>query len=214
MYFIFFSYEWIVYLYIVNEQIHEFRLKHFVFQLKRFMFQIKRFMFQLNHFNWTEIFTVWRRHFEWNAQRFPMRRCSQWGLLFKPSPRNLFAVTEIECGGKFTFYRKFSGLGEFGELHEGFGGRGSPSYASRYGEVRQSSHKEKGWISINSYENGQNCQIFALCSNSLLRYGGITSLIFRRLAALEPPKHGGQRRSGRGQKLTFFLLQNCLYSKG
>ena len=42
-------------------------------------------------------------------------------------------------------------------------------------------------------KNGQNYQISVFCSKSVSRYGGITSQIFRGLAALEPPKNGGQR---------------------
>ena len=34
------------------------------------------------------------------------------------------------------------------------------------------------------------------CSKSVFRYGGITSQIFRGLAALEPPQNGGQRGGG------------------
>ena len=41
--------------------------------------------------------------------------------------------------------------------------------------------------------NGQNDQISVFWSKSVFRYGGITSQIFRGLAALEPPKIGGQR---------------------
>ena len=42
-------------------------------------------------------------------------------------------------------------------------------------------------------ENGQNYQISVFCSKSVFRYGGITSQIFRGLAALEPRQNGGQR---------------------
>ena len=42
-------------------------------------------------------------------------------------------------------------------------------------------------------QNGQNDQISIFCSKSDFRYGGITSQIFRGLAALEPPQDGGQR---------------------
>ena len=63
-------------------------------------------------------------------------------------------------------------------------------------------------------KNGQNDQIFVFCSKSVFRYGGITSKIFRELAALEPPpKWGGQR----GGSLFFFVFnrkrkwKNILY---
>ena len=42
-------------------------------------------------------------------------------------------------------------------------------------------------------KNGQNYQISVFCSKSVFRDGGITSQIFRGLAALKPPKNGGQK---------------------
>ena len=41
-------------------------------------------------------------------------------------------------------------------------------------------------------QNGQNYQISVCCSKSVFRYGGITSQIFRGLAALEPPQNGAK----------------------
>ena len=51
-------------------------------------------------------------------------------------------------------------------------------------------------------ENGQNCQISVFCSKSVFRHGGITSQIFRGLAALEPPQNGGQM----GEKGRRFII--------
>ena len=55
-------------------------------------------------------------------------------------------------------------------------------------------------------ENGQNDQISVFCSKSVFRHGGITSQIFRGLAALEPPQNGGQRGEKGGRFIFFFVF--------
>ena len=58
-------------------------------------------------------------------------------------------------------------------------------------------------------QNGQNDQISVFCSKSDFRYGGITSQIFRGLAALEHPKMGGQVGGQRGGVRFFsFSIEN------
>ena len=57
-------------------------------------------------------------------------------------------------------------------------------------------------------ENGQNYQISVFCSKSVFRYEGITSRIFRGLAALEPPQNGGQRGDKGGGSFFSFSIEN------
>ena len=53
-------------------------------------------------------------------------------------------------------------------------------------------------------KNGQNDQISVFCSKSVFRYGGITSQIFRGLAALEPLQNGGKG----GVSIFSFSIEN------
>ena len=58
-------------------------------------------------------------------------------------------------------------------------------------------------------QNSQNHQISVSCSKSVFVYGGITSQIFRGLAALEPPKMGGKGRGAkRGGSFFSFSIEN------
>ena len=56
------------------------------------------------------------------------------------------------------------------------------SYECNYVNKRANSEWSERWLD----KNGQNYQISVFCSKSVFRYGGITSQIFRELAALEP----------------------------
>ena len=70
----------------------------------------------------------------------------------------------------------------------------------------QYSYNKKTYIlrleSLKMGKNGQNCQISVFCSKSVFKYGGITSQIFRGLAALEPPPKWGAKEG----KFIFFVF--------
>ena len=64
-------------------------------------------------------------------------------------------------------------------------------------------------------KNGQSFQFFVLCSKNVLRYGPITSQIFRGPAILEPPKRGAKviRRGSGGDQKKHLLLWISNYNK-